>query len=401
MLLIRYNTGDYGESAGNQDGLSEETQYMGGSMMDAVKKVLRYISLYGFSRTIIKIAGRTRNSRLNIFFPIKHGEKNISLIGCGQFGFSTISYFLYKIHGSRFLECYDIDSEKSRSTAKFWRYIFCKDYHRLLSNSECKYVYIASDHFSHSKYAIEAIEAGKIVYCEKPISVTQGQLQELVQTIRKNRAEIYFGYNRPFSKAINDLTSYLKMCKEPLTLTCFISGHKLPEDHWYNDSKEGTRICGNLGHWIDLSLFLFEQRGIMPEVYDISITYANKRERDDNIAVSYNTEYGDLVSLILTSRTEPFEGINETIHLQCGDVISKIDDFQKQTIWIRDKKYIYKYRPKDVGHFTAINQPFIREKRKVSTVVKSTLLMLKIKDMVINGEINKRYNMNEDNAFFE
>ncbi len=354
--------------------------------MKALRKVLRYYFLYGFSRTVIKVAGRTRNSKLKVFFPVKRVDKgitDISLIGCGQFGFSTISYFLYKKRGSRFLECYDTDSEKSRSTANFWKYNFCDDYHVLLSNPECKYVYIASNHFSHSEYAIEAIEAGKIVYCEKPVSVTLKQLQRLEDTVKKHHAEIYFGYNRPFSKAINDLLPHIKNCKSPMTLTCFISGHKLSTDHWYNDPKEGTRICGNLGHWIDLSIYLFEQRGMIPKTYDISITYANKDEPDDNIAVSYRTEYGDLVSLILTSRTEPFEGINETINLQCGEVISKIDDFQRQTIWIKEKKYKYRYIPKDVGHLQAINQPFLSKKRNIETVFFSTRLMLAIKTLAI------------------
>lgn len=367
--------------------------------MDAMKKVLRYISLYGFSRTVIKVAGRTRNSKLNIFFPHKKSKRNVSLIGCGQFGFSTISYFLNKNVGSCFLQCYDIDRKNSLSTAKFWGYEAVNEWDEILKNPACKYIYIASDHYSHTEYAIEAIKAGKIVYCEKPISVTKDQLKELVCAIKQYNADIYFGYNRPFSQAINDLIPYIRKCKAPMTLSCFISGHKLPADHWYNDPKEGTRVCGNLGHWIDLSMFLFEQRGAIPDIYDISITYANKEEPDDNIAVSYTTEYGDLVSLILTSRTEPFEGINETINLQCGNVISKIDDFQRQTLWIGKKRHSYKYVPKDVGHLRSINQPFIKEKREKGTVIKSTLLMLEIKDMVVNGEINKRYNMNEDNAF--
>lgn len=298
------------------------------------------------------------------------------------------------------MQCHDMDKEHSLSTAKFWGYKPIKEWHKIIKNTECRYVYIASDHYSHTEYAIEAIKAGKIVYCEKPISVTREQLFELTAAIRKYNAEIYFGYNRPFSKAIKDFIPYIKGNKMPMTLTCFISGHKLPTDHWYNEPKEGTRICGNLGHWIDLAMFLFEQRGMIPEVYDINITYANEEEPDDNIAVSYKTEYGDLVSLILTSRTEPFEGINETINIQCGDVISKIDDFQKQMIWIEEKKYSYRYKPKDVGHSKAINQPFIEEKREISTVIKSTLLMLKVKDMVINGEINKQYNMMEEEILF-
>lgn len=359
--------------------------------IDSLRKVIRFCRLYGFSRTIIKVAGRTRNNKLNIFFPRKQMQRNVSLIGCGQFGFSTISYFLYKNVGNCFLQCYDVNKKNSLSTARFWGYQPVKDWKEILENSSCKYVYIASDHYSHSSYAVEALKAGKAVYCEKPISVNFEQLQMLEDAIVKYSGEIYFGYNRPFSKAVADLECYINNIKQPITLNCFISGHKLGADHWYNDPKEGTRICGNLGHWIDLSMYLFEVRGYMPSKFDINITYADNKETDDNISVSYRTDFGDLVTLVLTSRTEPFEGINETINLQCGNVISKIDDFQTQTIWVDEKKMKKKYKPKDVGHSRSIKQPFTIDKRERSTVLKSTRLMLEIKEMVIRHRINEQF----------
>lgn len=352
-----------------------------------IKKVFRYCSLYGFSRTIIKVAGRTRNSKLKVFFPRKWTKRNVSLIGCGQFGFSTISYFLYKNVGNCFLQCFDVNRENSLSTAQFWGYNPVKDWKEIIENPYCKYVYIASDHYSHTSYAAAALKAGKIVYCEKPVAVNDEQLKILEEAVVKYCGEIYFGYNRPFSKAIADLKLYINNIMQPMTLNCFISGHKLVSDHWYNDPKQGTRICGNLGHWIDLSMYLFEIRGYVPDKFEINITYADNKENDDNIAVSYKTDFGDLVTLVLTSRTEPFEGINETINLQCGNVISKIDDFQTQTIWIKEKKMKIRYNPKDVGHLNSINQPFGNWKREQSTVLKSTRLMLGIKEMVIDHKV--------------
>lgn len=365
------------------------------SRIDGLRKIVCYNRLYGFFRTIIKVAGRTRYNWFRIFFPKKRAQRNVSLIGCGQFGFATISYFLYKNLGSCFLQCYDVNKENCVSTARFWGYMPVKDWKELIANPDCKYVYIASDHYSHGKYAMEALKAGKIVYCEKPIAVNDRQFKDLEEVICRYPDKIYFGYNRPFSKAIADLKIYIQDIQQPMTLNCFVSGHKLAPDHWYNDPKEGTRICGNLGHWIDLSMYLFEIRGYVPTKFDINIMCADDQVADDNITVTYRTEFGDLVTLVLTSRTEPFEGINETINLQCGNVISKIDDFQAQTIWVDSVKTKIKYRPKDVGHRGAINQPFGSRKRELSTVLKSTQLMLEIREMAVNHEKQKVYHMGE------
>ena len=94
---------------------------------------------------------------------------------------------------------------------------------------------------------------------------------------------------------------------------------------------------------------------------------------------------------MLSSRTEPFEGINETINIQCDDVIAKIDDFRKLTIWKNDYFFKKKYFPKDVGHRKSVNQPWGKFKRDWHEVELSTLLMLHIKDMVENGITVSKY----------
>lgn len=360
-----------------------------------MKKVLRFFLIYGLFRTIIKVAGRTRWVFLRFFFKSSyiHQKKVVSLIGCGQFGFATMSYFLQKIKYNCFLECFDIDNTQSETAANFWGYRKVDDVTDLINNPQCKYVYIASNHCTHTPYAIQAIRAGKIVYVEKPIAVTYDQLSDLLIELKKYPTLIYAGYNRPYSKAILQLRYFLKDLNLPFTLGCFISGHKIGLEHWYRKPEEGTRVCGNIGHWLDLSIHLFNMRGYIPMKYEINVIQSDSTDLDDNLTISYSTDYGDLVSITLTSREEPFEGINETINLQCGNVISKIDDFRKQQIWVGNRKYSYSYFPKDVGHARCILQPFIKNNRDFKEVIYSTLLMLKIKEMVLAKENFSCYDM--------
>ncbi len=95
---------------------------------------------------------------------------------------------------------------------------------------------------------------------------------------------------------------------------------------------------------------------------------------------------GDLVNIVLTARSEPFEGINETINFQKGNIIAKIDDFRKMVVWMDDAIDKWTYWPKDVGHNRALCQPFSNNKRDWREVELSTLLMLFVKDMVISGD---------------
>ena len=354
-------------------------------------KIYKYFLIYGFSRTVIKIAGRKRYLFLKIFFPnfFFKNKKNISLIGCGQFGFSTISYFLLKKNGNHFLDCFDVDLKNSVSTSNFWGYNHIDNSNDIFSNNNCQYVYIASNHYSHTEYAISALINNKIVYVEKPVCVNHIQFKELFSMIRKVNKDgnkLYVGYNRPFSKAIFELNKHISGLLLPITLNCFVIGHFIQKNHWYRNSIEGTRICGNVGHWIDLSINIMNTRGKIPDKFLINISYSNLDEIDDNISITMTTDYNDLINIIISSRSEPFEGINESIQFQTGNVIAKIDDFRRIDIWNKSNKSTFKFSPKDVGHFLAINQPFNNLKRDFLEIEISTILMLEIKDMVLKLE---------------
>ena len=350
-----------------------------------VKKLLRFASVYGISRTFIKSLGRLRLNIPAILFIAPHRlltkKKDIAVIGCGQFSFSTIAFFIIKNYGERIKLCCDINERNLQSFAAAYRvrnFILLKQ-----SNIECldgiNLAYIASNHASHTEYALQFLNQNIDVYIEKPIAVSFTQLSLLEEISKTTTANIYCGYNRPFSKAILELKE--KMTMAPFTMTCTVAGHLIASDHWYRNPSEGTRICGNLGHWIDLAIHLLGKKGSFSFI-NIQINYADKNNPDDNIIISMVTDCGDLISLILTAREEPFEGINETIFFQQKSLMVKIDDFRTAEFQICSEKIIRKYKPKDVGHEKAILQPFSGLSRDINEVFLSTKIMLHITDMV-------------------
>ncbi len=127
----------------------------------------------------------------------------------------------------------------------------------------------------------------------------------------------------------------------------------------------------------------------IPDRWQIVLTYSDQTARDDNLAITLVSDRGDLVAIVIASRTEPFEGINETINLQCGELIAKIDDFRTMDVWRRQSHSRFHYNPKDAGHDLAILQPFSEEKRDWREIELSTCLMLFIAEMVVEG-IQKR-----------
>lgn len=355
-----------------------------------INKVVRYIQIYGISRTFNKVSGRLRLNSFSFTFWSNQKSQSISLIGCGQFAFSTIMYFLQKKGIKRFRYAYDIDHKASASLAK--RYNFTKavdEVNTILNDEKTMLVFIASNHASHADYTCQCLKYGKNVYTEKPIAVTIQQLVQIEAYRKKFKGIVYAGYNRPYSKAFKLLKQSIATLKtnegidDKFSINFHVCGHKIESTHWYRKPEEGTRVCGNIGHWLDATIHFLAWRSL-PELIFVHIDYSNKQEPDDNINITLTTNKQDIITIMLTARSEPFEGIYESINLQYNTVICKIDDFRSMKIWNEDALQKFRFFPKDVGHKRAVTQPFFtpQENRDWDEVILSSLLMLAITDMV-------------------
>lgn len=373
-----------------------------------LRKVLRYVRIYGLSKTWIKVRSQRHLKAAETFMEARwvnsdcrnpeSPRRSVGIIGCGNFGFAHIGFYL-RGHDSRFLRAtYDVRPERALSLCKgFGGAYATANWRDILQDPQVGHVYIASNHASHTEYAVAALAAGKQVHVEKPVSVTLPQLAALREAVRAaGPGRLFAGYNRPLSGAVSALRGRLTAPQGPLTLSCFIAGHFIPADHWYRRPEEGTRICGNVGHWLDLAVHLLSWRDV-PDRWRIRLNWSDPSARDDDLAISLTSESGDLVNIILTARSEPFEGINETINLQWGEVTAKIDDFRTLDVWEGAAHERRRYRPKDVGHRRAILQPFLGG-RDWNEVELSSLLMLRIAGMVVDGLPDAEFNFSSERA---
>ena len=142
-----------------------------------ISKLVRYIRIYGIVRAIIKAAGRTRIKFpfwlfLLLLNPSRNGRK-VGIIGCGQFSYSVIAYYLTTCSNSKLKWCFDINRSASKSLASAYGIKKCLEEENHLNNSmvDVDIVYIASSHSSHTPYAIKYLRSGCDVYVEKPITL--------------------------------------------------------------------------------------------------------------------------------------------------------------------------------------------------------------------------------------
>lgn len=361
-----------------------------------LSQVIRYSSFLGLPRVVFKILGRLRTYLRPLSFLTRtFSPKDVAIVGCGQFAFSTIGFFHTFSVGNRFLRAFDINQNQQDTFETFYNIrTRTNSFNDILEDARIKHVFVASNHASHSEYAVRSLHAHKNVYVEKPIGVDYRQLASLYHAISGHPdLRCHFGYNRPFSRSIQEIRRCISSDTGPLTFSAFITGHFLPLNHWYRSPSEGTRICGNLGHWIDLFIHLMYHRGL-PELLTIRLTPANPHVPDDNLCLAISTDKADLCSITFSSHSEPFEGIRETINVSFGSDIYTIDDFRAMTHFSGYRKRTYNYFPKDVGHKACVTQPFSSSPtRDPLEVFDSSLLVLHVASMAKSGEFHSVYSI--------
>ena len=71
-----------------------------------------------------------------------------------------------------------------------------KDYHEILNDPEIDAVLICSSTNTHSPISLEAIAAGKHVFCEKPIDHDLTKIKQVVEALKGSNIKYQVGFNR-------------------------------------------------------------------------------------------------------------------------------------------------------------------------------------------------------------
>lgn len=132
----------------------------------------------------------------------------------------------------------------------------------MLANPAINTVAIVTRHDSHARFVVQALQAGKNVFVEKPLAIDFAGLAEVEAAYAAAHADgggpqLMVGFNRRFSPQVQKMKALLEALQEPKTFIMTINAGAIPADHWTQDNAVGGgRIIGEACHFIDLMRFL-------------------------------------------------------------------------------------------------------------------------------------------------
>jgi predicted dehydrogenase/threonine dehydrogenase-like Zn-dependent dehydrogenase len=196
------------------------------------------------------------------------------------------------------------------------------DYRELVEDPSVAVVYVATRHDLHYAVARAAVEAGKAVFVEKPMTTTVAEARELAEAVKRRGTLLTVGFNRRFSPHSARLKELLGPIAAPRTLVYRVNAGSLPPEHWLLDPVEGGgRLMGEGVHFFDMARFL---AGADP-VRVSSVSPAGK-ERDEAI-VALEFANGSIGTVVYAGGGASSLG-KERIEVFAGGASFVLDDYR-------------------------------------------------------------------------
>lgn len=125
---------------------------------------------------------------------------NVGIIGAGRIGKVHVQSICTQVPDAKVKMLADpFLTDDTAAWAKDMGVIqVTKDYKEVLADPEIDAVLICSSTDTHSPISVEAIKAGKHVFCEKPIDHDIDKIQEVIDALKDSKVKYQVGFNRRF-----------------------------------------------------------------------------------------------------------------------------------------------------------------------------------------------------------
>jgi predicted dehydrogenase len=224
------------------------------------------------------------------------GEIAVGLIGAGNLARWVHLPVLKEISGVRLRAVCSAQPARSKGYAmRFGSDYCCTDYNEILADPQIQAVVIVTRNRYHGQQALEALRAGKDVFVEKPMVLTEQECAELFQEVSDTGRQLTVGFNRRFVPFYQEIRRELAKRTGPAVLNCRINSPGISGNYWMADPKEGGAILGEACHFTDLMYWLLDSEPVNVSAY--SLPPGKDVVGENNLVASFRFADGSIGNL--------------------------------------------------------------------------------------------------------
>jgi myo-inositol 2-dehydrogenase / D-chiro-inositol 1-dehydrogenase len=123
----------------------------------------------------------------------------IGLIGAGRIGRLHAEHLTSRISSADLIMVADVFEEAARQCAELYGIPYStRDYREVLDYPDIQAVVICSSTDTHAQFIEEAAQAGKHIFCEKPIALDLPSIDRALDAVKRAGVKLQIGFNRRF-----------------------------------------------------------------------------------------------------------------------------------------------------------------------------------------------------------
>jgi predicted dehydrogenase/threonine dehydrogenase-like Zn-dependent dehydrogenase len=262
-----------------------------------------------------------------VIFPVTAKHKNIQLVGVASGSGRSAQYAADK-HGFRYA---------------------ASDAQKVINDPSVNTLAVLTRHHSHAEQTLAGLQAGKHVFCEKPLALTREGLAEIKAEVEKPGAPLLMvGFNRRFAPLAIQMKNFLAASAEPLVAHYRVNAGFIPPEHWVHDPTQGGgRILGEGCHFIDFITWLV---GAPPVSVTAQALPDLGRYRQDNVLIHLSFPDGSLGTVSYLANGDK-SAAKEQVEVFSGGRVAVLDDYRQMETFFRNSRKVKKSRLRqDKGH---------------------------------------------------
>ena len=125
----------------------------------------------------------------------------IAVIGVGRIGRMHAELLARRVPGAAVSALYDAHTESARSVGEELRVPVAGSVAELLASDDTDAVAICTSTDTHAELIVAAAQAGKAIFCEKPVSLDLAEVDRALAAVEATGVPFQIGFNRRFDPA--------------------------------------------------------------------------------------------------------------------------------------------------------------------------------------------------------
>ncbi|MEW6350134.1 MAG: bi-domain-containing oxidoreductase [Thermodesulfobacteriota bacterium] len=263
----------------------------------------------------------------------KSGVLSVAVVGAGAFARSV-----HLPHLKKLSDRYSIQAVCSRSghvamdaAGQFGAGYATADYEQILKDPYVDAVLIATRHHLHAAMVLQALDAGKHVFVEKPLAMTRSNLETITGFYARNPEGplLLTGFNRRFSPHMKVVRELTDKRTAPMLINYRMNAGYLPPDHWVHGDEGGGRNIGEACHIYDLFTYLTDAEVV--EIHSAAINPSGPYGTRDNFVATVKFAEGSVATLTYTALGSA-DYPKERMEVYVDGKVLVMDDYRSITV---------------------------------------------------------------------